>query len=93
MKVIAIAKGFDGERRIDEGVIFDLKEKVGLDRNGNEKVFSIEEQFSKKWMKEYKGKSVKVTVDGDFDPENEEVVIMPKGKNKKARQNQVEEVI
>lgn len=93
MKVIAIKKGYDGEKRIDEGVVFDLKEKEGLDRNGNKKIFSVEEQFSKKWMKEYKGKSVKVTVDGDFNPEEEEVVIMPKKKGKKNDKPEQQEVI
>ena len=84
MRVIATKKGYDGERRIDEGVIFDLKEKEGLNSKGDKVVFTVEQQFSKKWMKEYKGKSLNVKVEGDFDPETEEVIVVPKSKKKKS---------
>ena len=93
LKVIATAKGFDGHQRVDAGVVFNLKEKTGLDRDGSEKVFSVKEQFSKRWMKPFTGKKVNVTVDGDFDPEEEEVVIVPRKKNKKGDSKPAQEVI
>jgi len=83
LKVVATKKGHDGFRRIDEGVVFELKEKEGLDRDGNKRIFTVKDQFSNKWMKPYIGKKVNITVEGDFDEDEEEVVIVKKDKKKK----------
>jgi len=89
IEVVAIKKGFDGERRVDAGVRFLLKEKEGLDANKKKRLFSVKDQFSSEWMEIYKGKKVNITVEGDFDEDEEEVIIVKKDKNKKKKDQAV----
>jgi hypothetical protein len=50
MQVRAIKLGYYNHARIKEGEVFILKERKGVDRDGNKITMSPEQQFSSKWM-------------------------------------------
>lgn len=77
MQVVAKKSGYYNHRLYKEGESFNLKEIKGVNKDGEEVVFSIEQQFSKKWMEKpgkeeqvHSGKKKK----HHQEPENEDVI-------------------